>query len=422
MLKRRLIALQTAILLGTGSVFTIPAAKAAPINEIKDQQNKVANDRSEIKGKIENANQEITFLKQKQDQLNIQIKRIETAIKDNTSKITETKEKISDTKTDIDTLKVQVAELEDRIERRNEILKERALSFQETGGDVNYLEVLLGSTSFRDFIDRVGAVATIVEADREIIQQHEADKSELEAKKSDVEQKLTDLTDYKLELEGMMAQIKEQENQAKLVKSELNEKQKLALALKANLQKKDTVLAAQQTKLQEEMQLEAKRQAAIKAAEERAAKLRSIASTGSNNNSPGVSYKGSGARSIVVNAGNKYIGNSVYVFGGGRTASDIANGRFDCSAFTSWAFAQAGIKLGAHTDIQKHAGRQITLSQALPGDLVFFNTYKKDGHVGIYLGGGKFIGSQSSTGIAIANMSSGYYAKKFNGRVVRILE
>ena len=56
-----------------------------------------------------------------------------------------------------------------------------------------------------------------------------------------------------------------------------------------------------------------------------------------------------------------------------------------------------------------------------PGDMVFFNTYKTDGHVGIYLGGGKFIGSQSSTGVAVANMSSGYWADTFNGRVMRVM-
>jgi cell wall-associated NlpC family hydrolase len=55
-----------------------------------------------------------------------------------------------------------------------------------------------------------------------------------------------------------------------------------------------------------------------------------------------------------------------------------------------------------------------------PGDLVFFDTYKKDGHVGIYVGGGQFIGAQSSTGVAIANMSSGYWADHFSGHVVRI--
>lgn len=37
----------------------------------------------------------------------------------------------------------------------------------------------------------------------------------------------------------------------------------------------------------------------------------------------------------------------------------------------------------------------------------FFNTYKRDVHVGIYVGNGKFIGAQSSTGVAVADMSVG---------------
>lgn len=122
----------------------------------------------------------------------------------------------------------------------------------------------------------------------------------------------------------------------------------------------------------------------------------------------------------AITAGYKYIGNSTYVFGGGRTASDIANGRFDCSAFVAWAYKQAGVNLPASTGALTSAGRQVSKSQMQPGDLVFFNTYKTDGHVGIYVGGGKFIGSQSSTGVAIANMGSGYWAEKFNGRVVRV--
>ena len=122
----------------------------------------------------------------------------------------------------------------------------------------------------------------------------------------------------------------------------------------------------------------------------------------------------------VINAGNKYIGNSVYVFGGGRTAADIAAGRFDCSGFVSWAFRQGGYSVPASTDALKSAGRQIPASQMQPGDMVFFDTYKKDGHVGIYVGGGKFIGSQSSTGVAKASLTSGYWKTVFNGRVVRV--
>jgi cell wall-associated NlpC family hydrolase len=128
----------------------------------------------------------------------------------------------------------------------------------------------------------------------------------------------------------------------------------------------------------------------------------------------------SGSISTVIQAGYKYIGHSVYVFGGGRTASDIANGYFDCSGFVHWAFSQAGINVGSSTDSLLGAGSRVSASSLQPGDLVFFNTYKTNGHVGIYIGGGNFIGSQSSTGVAVANMSGGYWAQHFAGVVVRV--
>lgn len=124
----------------------------------------------------------------------------------------------------------------------------------------------------------------------------------------------------------------------------------------------------------------------------------------------------------IITSGSKYIGNSVYVFGGGRTENDIADGRFDCSSFVHWAFKQAGFEIGTTTDTIKNNGRPISTDELQPGDLVFFDTYKKDGHVGIYLGNNKFLGSQSSTGVAIASMASGYWKERFNGRVIRIIE
>ena len=131
---------------------------------------------------------------------------------------------------------------------------------------------------------------------------------------------------------------------------------------------------------------------------------------------------GSGSIHQIITAGYRYIGNSVYVFGGGRTEKDIANGRFDCSSFVHWAYNQVGIEVGSTTDTIKNDGRQVSTSELRPGDLVFFDTYKKDGHVGIYLGNLKFIGSQSSTGVAIADMAKGYWKDRFNGRVIRVIE
>ncbi|PGT80576.1 hypothetical protein COD11_20920 [Bacillus sp. AFS040349] len=134
---------------------------------------------------------------------------------------------------------------------------------------------------------------------------------------------------------------------------------------------------------------------------------------------------GDGSNVPVVEVGNKWIGNSVYVFGGGRNQSDIARGRFDCSSFVHWAFNQVGVNLGpltgTSTETLKHKGTAVSVSEMKPGDIVFFDTYKIDGHVGIYVGDGKFIGAQSSTGVAIADMTTGYWKKTFNGRVKRII-
>ena len=44
----------------------------------------------------------------------------------------------------------------------------------------------------------------------------------------------------------------------------------------------------------------------------------------------------------VIDVGYKWIGNSDYIFGGGRNQSDIDRGRFDCSTFVHWAFDQVG--------------------------------------------------------------------------------
>ncbi|OXT15243.1 hypothetical protein B9K06_22145 [Bacillus sp. OG2] len=126
----------------------------------------------------------------------------------------------------------------------------------------------------------------------------------------------------------------------------------------------------------------------------------------------------------VVDVGRKWIGNSVYVFGGGRNQSDISRGRFDCSSFVHWAFAQVGVNLGplssTSTETLKHLGKPVSPNEMKPGDLVFFDTYKTDGHVGIYVGDGKFIGAQDSTGVAIADMTNDYWKNTFNGRVRRI--
>lgn len=420
MLKKSFVALNTALLLGFGSLAAIPSASAE-----KDPARQAAVD--EAQASLDKVQAEIAAL-------NKRIKQVDQAVKDNQAMISSTEKKIKSKKKQVKQLETEVAELEKRIEERNEILKQRAVTYQQTNGDASYLEVLLGSSSFGDFIERVGAVSTIVKADRKLMQEAKEDQEVLEKKQEKVTNTLADLNDTKTELVGMQADILEQQKQNETLKATLKDKEaesKRQLA-EAEAQNIDIVV--------QEVTEEAVNAAAVttvanagsassETTKKDETKKENSPSSSSSSSKPSSSKPSSSSSSStsssksiqkVVTAGYKYIGNSVYVFGGGRTASDIAAGRFDCSGFVSWAFRQGGYSVPASTSALVSAGTKVSYSNIQVGDMVFFNTYKTNGHVGIYVGNGKFIGSQNSTGVAVADMSSGYWKQKFSGLVVRV--
>lgn len=68
---------------------------------------------------------------------------------------------------------------------------------------------------------------------------------------------------------------------------------------------------------------------------------------------------------------------------------------FDCSGLVQWAFAQAGVRMPRVTSQQWATGPQVPLSQAQPGDLLFWRNDPTNpgyiSHVGIYWGDGKML-------------------------------
>ena len=88
----------------------------------------------------------------------------------------------------------------------------------------------------------------------------------------------------------------------------------------------------------------------------------------------------------------------------------------DCSAFTKYVFGKVGVQLKWGTRYQKDAGTYVEKSKLAPGDLVLFRVGSSTsiGHVGIYVGGGKFIhNSPSADGVGESSMTTGYWSTRY---------
>ncbi|WP_416144092.1 peptidoglycan DD-metalloendopeptidase family protein [Planococcus koreensis] len=163
------------------------------------------------------------------EQLAGKIADLNTRINETEAKINQVQSQIDQTKSEIDELRKSIEELEQKIAERTELLKERARAIQLSGGSVDYLDVLLGANSFVDFIDRFSAVNTLIDADREIMQNQADDKKALAEQKAQVESKLNEQEIRRSELVGLKASFDGQKKeQAGLVKELEAEQQRLA--------------------------------------------------------------------------------------------------------------------------------------------------------------------------------------------------
>lgn len=567
-LKWKLLFLDMSILIMMSSFLYSPHVKASSLNKMENEKIKVQTERISVENNIQNTDKLITKLQFDQSSLQAQMNRLETGIQENNQKYLEVKENMKLASIASNLTSTEINSLKENMRKRNELIKKRVQALQESNGQEGYLEIMFGSTGVEDFFNRINVIATIIDADRQMIEQTKKDQEALKEKRLSINKGISDLNRQDQELQGIMDVIQEQKKQKYLVAQQLKEKEKNAQEEKRLLQKELTTLTAKETALgivlkqNEVLQAEKKDYSTqipdlngsivnptmvptqylpyyVAAEKEYGVPWYILASIhytetkysthptmissagavgdfqfmpstwvgskydiGGGLVSPdlditslGVIQAGHGygtdgdhdgvadpfnfkdslasaakylarngfskdpakaiwhynhaswyvrdvldtAQMIKMNAtnllnpsdrnivtiGNKWIDNSTYVFGAGRNQSDIENGKFDCSSFVHWAFKEVGIDLGpldsVSTETLKNEGQNVSINNIKPGDLVFFDTYKKDGHVGIYVGNQKFIGAQGSTGVAIADMSEGYWKEKFNGRVKRVL-
>lgn len=410
---------------------------------------------SENKEKIKKVEKEIIKSSKKVNDYNLDIDVLENAISENDREAKKVSKEVDKLETDVKKLEKEIVVLEEEIKQRNEILKERLSSYQTDGGEIGFMEVIFGSKGFEEFISRYTAVTAITTADNELVETQKKAMTEVEGKQKEVENKLVKTTERKKDIEKINKLKKAQKN-------DLNESKKEALTEVATLEAKKADYVAEgndivaleervaaeigsnniaesvvQTSTQPNENVE---EASNPVAENaNATRTESNSNTASESNPVVETVAQSNSETTsqatteskpkkkkVEKTSAKLSGGSN---GGAISAAQSVSGHpyvsagkgpggFDCSGLVAWAYGQEGVSLPSYTGALAGKGSKVpSLSQAKAGDLVFF---RGGSHVGIYLGGGKFIGSQSSTGVAVADMNSGYWKNEFDNHIRRV--
>ncbi|HEV8025115.1 MAG TPA: NlpC/P60 family protein, partial [Candidatus Nanopelagicales bacterium] len=195
------------------------------------------------------------------------------------------------------------------------------------------------------------------------------------------------------------ARAKDLRNRMKDSKEEADDRLADAERLLANLEEEERQRLAQLAREE--------REAARAAAAAAAAQL-NAGNSGGGSSSSGGGFTGSGRAAKAVQYALAQVGDRYVAAASGPNA-------FDCSGLTMTAWRQAGVSLPHYSRSQYSVTRRVPLSQAQPGDLVFYFG-RGTHHVGMYIGNGKMVhAANPRSGVLVSNILGPWYSSRFSG-------
>lgn len=295
----------------------------------------------------------------------------------------------------VDEAQKQIEEKTAQIEKDQQRLSDRARDMYRSG-DTNFLDVILGASSFEQFATTWNMLETLNGNDAELVSETKTAREELQAAKQEAEEQAKVASD----------KAEEAKSVAEAADQKASEMQQTYNSLSAE---------AQELISQERAAQEAQQQAAAAAAEQNGTAGNDAAATITNNNRNNTtssnssnssnSNKNNASSSATNNSkpqsvsGNSVVNRAYSQLGKPYKWAAVGPNSFDCSGLVSYCLTGSYSRLGTTGTFMGWT----RVSNPQPGDICV-NSH----HCGIYIGGGQMIHApQTGDVVKVSSVHSG---------------
>ncbi|WP_030871222.1 C40 family peptidase [Streptomyces sp. NRRL S-37] len=294
-----------------------------------------------------------------------------------TEKYNAAKEKTAKQRKQVDTLLDDVAKRTQKLNEARAELGSFAAAQYRTGAGVPDTATFLLADTPQDIFDQRQVMDRMTGRQKEAVDDYVTQQSETMQKRQEATESLQTLTETQGDLKTAKATVQKKLTDARELMAKLTAEEKARLA--AIEKKKQQEAARKAAELAEQQKA---REKAAAAQQDSGTSAGSPSGSSGSTTSPSTDSSYTTKAEKALSFARAQIGKP-YVWGA------TGPGSYDCSGLTQAAWKAAGVTVPRTTYDQVNAGTTVPVSQAQPGDLVFF--YDDVTHVGIYIGNGMMI-------------------------------
>lgn len=211
---------------------TAPPALADDLQAMLEQAQRELQEVQRRQQEVRNALADVAY---QAELAEAQLKVVETELIQANNHLAVVTSELEATTAELEQIEADLAQAQAEYEAKEAVLGARIRAIRENGR-VNYLEVLLGATSFRDFTGRLEVLSMVLQKDRELFESIKADKLALEEKQRQVADRKSRLTQLVAEAESYRDTVAAKRAEQEQVSRSLQESRR---ALEAQLDEYD---------------------------------------------------------------------------------------------------------------------------------------------------------------------------------------